>query len=347
MKRSEIIALAERAMAEEEFERALSMLSPLLQRDGRNEKALLLEARCQTALGRQEAAETTYRFIEQNQGNFSSIARAEAHLLFGRDANVLELLHNTDVPEGQLLAAVAAYRLGRIAHCQKHLHRFIRAGEEWQDEDAISPLLMHLLPRPEFLDFEQIYLDARDNYGRGESSSQNRWFALNMPIYELYTAGTPQKRKARALILAQLLIDQGEVDLNAGRANLLQILQDFAASQEDARFGLESLKQLNEGRYARVAKNILSMQLEHLAQFGEHIGLTAAVVRDSQLQQLIPMLPHRLALCLMLLYAISGSEDRLMQAMQQEVEPELTTALISLAFKGFYQEFDRIRQKIT
>ena len=55
------------------------------------------------------------------------------------------------------------------------------------------------------------------------------------------------------------------------------------------------------------------------------------------------MLPYRLALCLMLLYTISGSEDRLMQAMQQEIEPELTTALIFAAFRGFYQEVGRIR----
>ncbi len=343
--RDEQITLAEHAMADEEYERARQLLSRLLQNNAHDEMALLLDARCRLALNEGDKAMENYRFILKMEKMFSLNARLEALLALGRDAEVLQLLQNSTTEPDHLLAALAFYLHGRIRDCQRQLEQFIRDGGEWQDEDAISPLILHLLSRPEFLDFEQMYLDMVENYGRSTPKAQNRWFALNMPIYELFTASDAQKRRHRAIALAKLLLPTEEISLENSREWLRQTLQDFAASQEDASFGLESLKQYDEGRLDVVAKNILSLELEHLAQFSELIGLTPADVRESQLQQLIVLLPYRIALCLMLLYTLSEFQDRLQQSMQQNLENELMVALIFLAFKAFYQEFDYIKSR--
>jgi len=334
----------ETAMREEEYELALQLLSPILQRSERQETAWLWQARCQLALHRHEDSAITYRFILDNPLPFSDVAQAEAQLALGREQRAATLLTGRrKAPETLLLAAVTVYRLGRIPECLENLKAGIRQGWEWKDEDPISPLIQHVLIRQEFLDFEQLYLDAQDIVTQGVENGKNRWFALNMPIYELYTASSPEKQQKRATALMELLTPGENLDVENSRVNLELILRDFAASQTDASFGLDSLTKLQSGEWGPLASNILAIQLEHLGQFVKLLGLMPQSLQSSRLQEIIQLLPQRIAICLLLLYTISGGEDRAMQQMQGELDARLTHALILAGFKGYYQEIARIR----
>jgi len=338
------LAEIETAMRDEEYEHALQLLSPILQRSDRQETAWLWQARCQLALHRHEDSAITYRFILDNPQPFAEVAQAEALLALGKDQRAALLLSGRKkAPETLLLTAVTAYRMGRIPDCLSQLKEVVRQGWEWKDEDPITPLIQHVLARTEFLDFEQLYIDAQDIVAQGIERSKNRWFALNIPIYELYTSSTPEKQLSRGTELMELLAPAEIVEIATSRANLELILRDFAASPSDASFGLDSLARLQSGDHALLAGNILAIQLEHLAQFVELLGISPQVLRTSRLHELIPLLPQRIAFCLLVLYAVSGGEDRTMQQMQGELDSKLNYALILAAFKGYYQEIARIR----
>ncbi len=336
------------AMAEKEYSRALKLLLPIVAADSLDEQALLLQARCDMALKHHPAAGKIYAFILQQEKSFTSAARAEAALILGQPQTALVLLAPLEKEglrgEAGLIAAVSAYCCGRIAASTRHLALFAKKGAEWDEDDPIDVVIDHALERSEYHDFEQIYLDALEAVSAGKTQPRNRWFSINIPVYELYTAARAEKRQQRAMVIARLLAP-GEPFVAAGApGRLRQILQDFAASEDDARFGLESLKWLDQGNWAELARLILALQLEHLKQFSIHLGLEGERLAASALQQLIPLLPLRPAMSLMLLYAIADSEDRMLQQMVQEIEGDLLAALIQTAFQAFYLDMERVRR---
>jgi hypothetical protein len=336
------------AMAEKEYADALKLLLPIVAANSLSEPALLLQARCDMALHHHPAAGKIYSFILQQAKSFTPAAQAEAALILGQPRTALTMLAPLEKEgirgETALIAAVSAYCGGRIADCTRYLVLFVKGGGEWEEEDPIDLVIEHALERSEYHDLEQIYLDAQEAVHSGTIQPRNRWFSINIPVYELYTASRVEKRQQRAAAIARLLAP-GEPFVTAGAMEQLrQILKDFAASEDDARFGLESMKRLDENDWAELARLIMALQLEHLHQLSGLLGLEGERMAASALQQLIPLLPLRPAMGLMLLYAIADSEDRMLQQMVQNIEDDLQAALIQTAFQSFYLEMDRIRQ---
>lgn len=341
------IAAARKAMAEKEYARAIELLLPEAAGEKMNEEALLLQARCDLAMHHHAAAGKIYTFLLQQGKQFSAAARAEAALILGQPQTSLSLLaplaKNELEGEAILIGVVSAYCCGRINECMRYLNLFVRSGREWDEEDPIDLVIEHALERSEYHDLEQIYLDAQESVQSGSHNPRNRWFSINIPVYELYTASRPEKRQKRAATLVRILAPGEIFSPEGAKERLRGILRDFAGSEEDARFGLESLKHLDTSNWAELARLIMALQLEHLRQFAGSLGLEDESITASALQQLVPLLPLRQAMGLMLLYAIADSNDRLLQQMVQNIEDELLAALIQIAFQAFYLEMERIR----
>ncbi len=341
------LAAARRAVSKKEYARAVELLVPVVADNSLNEAALLLQARCDMALHQHAAAGKIYSFLLQQEKSFSAAARAEASLILGQPRTGLTLLAplvRADIPgETALLAAVCAYGCGRLSECLTMLMHLVKSGEEWDEEAPLELVIEHALERSEYHDLEQLYLDAQEMVQAGNRQPRNRWFSINMPVYELYTASRAERRQQRASALIRILAPGETFNPEGARDRLRQILQDFAASETDARFGLESLKHLDAGEWSQVARLIMAMQLEHLRQFAGDLGLESEQIAASALQQLIPLLPLRPAMGLMLLYAIADDADRMLQQMVQKIEEELLAALIQVAFHSFYIDMERIR----
>lgn len=341
------LTAARRAMAEQEYARAIEMLLPVIAANSMDEEALLLQARCDLALHHHAAAGKIYSFLLQHGAPFSPAARAEAALILGQPQTSRVLLAPL-FKEGvrgdtALIAAVSAYCCGRISESMRCLTSLVKHEEEWEEDNPVDLVIKHALERSEYHDLEQIYLDAQETVQSGNPRPRNRWFSINMPVYELYTASRPEKRQQRAVALVRILMPGEPLSLKGAQERLRQILEDFAASEEDARFGLESLKHLDAADWAELARLVMALQLEHLRQFAGSLGLEGERIASGALQQLIPLLPLRPAMGLMLLYAIADSEDRMLQQMVQNVEDDLLAALIQVAFQSFYLEMERIR----
>jgi hypothetical protein len=334
-------------IVEKEFAQAIVLLDAMILLEPGEEYWVLLKARCHLGLEDHPAAAEIYNLILEQDKVYSQRSRGEAALVLGEEKTALtifERMGNAKLgAEGLLMAAVSAYLCGRIDMCQRFLVDFFRAEGDWDEDDPIDLVLQQVLPRHEFHDFEQLYLDAQELTVEGAQNPRNRWFSINIPVYELYTASTPDKQQQRARALAAILSPFKKIDFKDATGQLKTILADFAASEQDARFGLESLKLLNEANWSELAKLILALQLEHLEEFSGLFGLSPERISKSALQQIIPLLPLRLAIGLMVLYAIADSEDRLLQRMVQEIENDLVASLIQIAFQTFYIEIDRFR----
>ncbi len=328
-----------------EYRQALVLLDAMIARDGASEEWLRLKARCLLGLDDFDAASELYNRMLEKGAACSAAARGEAALLLGQNSAACTFFEQAGAAnlgdDGLLLAAAGSYLSGRIVTCIHYLGVYFKSGADWDEDDPIDLVLQQVLARHEFYDFEQIYLDVQESVLESVENPRNRWFSINIPVYELYTASTPAKQRQRAQALAAILSPQQKIEFSGATQQLQKILQDFAASEEDARFGLESLKLLHESNWSELAKLVLAMQLEHLKEFSERFALTQERIAQSSLQQIIPLLPLRLAMALMVLYAIADSEDRLLQRMVQEIEGDILAGLIQLAFQAFYVEIDR------
>ena len=333
-----------RLLVDKQYAQALVLLDALIAEQPGAETWLLLKGRCLLGLEDFSAAAELYnRLIEAGKA-LTPVARGEAALLLGQERTALAFFQQTHPAQlgddGRLLAAASAYLCGRIETCQRFLGDYFQAEGDWDEDDPVDLVLQQVLERYQYNDLEQIYLDVEESLRQGAKNPRNRWFSINIPVYELYTAGTPEKRRERAARLTEMLSPGQKPEFPGAAVALKKILQDFAASEKDARFGLESLKLLEESNWSELARLILAMQLEHLKEFAERFGLTRERITGSSLQQIIPLLPLRLALGLMVLYAIADTGDRLLQRMAQEIEDDLVTALIRIALQAFYFEMD-------
>jgi hypothetical protein len=276
---------------------AEEVLTTLLAENPQDAEALAALARCRLALGKTEDAKTIYQKL---------LSQSEFTALQGEAALVLQQPHRAAVlfsaalqqqPNNgalRLLAAVTDYLRGHIKHGQAHLVEAVRLGFEWEDDDPLDFVIQAVLRMREFHDFEELYLDAIES-SEGEPSPQNRWFFLNMPVYD-WLAATGEHRQKRAAELAELLSPSFDsVFLNNGRNELLQIVEDLAKNPENAELSVTLKKLLHEGNFQQTARLILALVLEHLAQFASFFGLAAEEVVEVELQKLLPLLPSRIA----------------------------------------------------
>jgi hypothetical protein len=338
-----------RAVQEMNYRRAIEIADDFLREDADDPEALTILGRVQLGTGETEKALKTYTHILKHK-KFSPGLHAEAALVLDNpqlaQTILLKAMKKTpDHPDLLFLAAVTEYQLGHIPRVTDCLLAAIESGLDWNDEDPITLVVEHCLSGVEFMDLECIYLDCQAQLFEAKTAPQNRWFGLNMPIYELYTASTPDKQKKRGLELLDTLLGKGVMSIAAGQADLKKIFTDFSTSEQDARFGLEGLKLLETNSHDLLARQVLALQLEHLKEFAVLLAIPADQIAAVSIQSLTVQLPLRLSTGLLILYAISTNEDRLTQLMKQEVEPAILAALIAACFSSFYSEIGVFKKR--
>ena len=327
-----------------EYQRALEILENLTTSTTTNIDTLIALGRCFLALDLTKDSLETYSKILAKNVNPTFRARAEAELLLDKMDGALSnfesaLKYDPNDAEAQFLASIAAYKTGFISHAYKHLESAVSLGFDWDEEIPIDFIAQQVLPGVEFSDFEQIYLDVTDKIVEKKPGSQNRWFALNIPVLEFYMASKPEKKKKRTAHLAQLIdpfVPGNYFDICNDQLEF--ILKDFSSSQSDARFGLEALKLLNEKKYTEITKLILALQLEHLKEFAEHFALTKDRISELNLQNLIVLLPLPMATAMLFLYSSSVPEDQIQNVSPENIDENILTGLIALCFTTFYQQ---------
>ena len=337
-------------MAERQYHTAEKALNQLLDEGQHDHHLMHALARCQLALEQHEEALTTYHHVLHHADEADASHVAEAALVLDKPKEALPLFEQaTQQPhhhEVLFLLAATEYKLGFIQQTRKHLNDAIRAGLEWDDDDMHDVVMQQALPIREFHDFEQLYLDAVEFVQKDNNNPQNRWFSINMPIFEIFSATAPGRQKKRAADLARLLSPHfDELFLSNGRSELWRILDDLANSEVDAAFGLEARQALKAENYAKIARLVLAVELEHLKQFAPSFGLSENLIKQTDLQQLIPLLPLRLAVSLMFLYSTSNPDDKLPNY-QNKLDDNILAALVAACFISFYQQIEHFRSTV-
>ncbi len=338
---------------EKKYQAALVQLDQLVRADATNSQAFILQARCFLASHDHGAALRSYNFIIKNPRRFSLAALGEAELVSGLLNTALShlemaLANSPGDSETLFLAAVAAYKSGFIAAAGAYLKRSSMNQFSWEDDIPVDFVLQHILTRTEYTDLEHIYLGVTEEIKEGKAPGNTRWFAITLPIFWFYTASPGEEQKQRAKHLVQLISGEMMQDESIdGHEQLKEILHDFAASQSDARFGLETLKALHERNYENVARLILALQLEHLKEFARYFRLRPETITDLNMREVIILLPLRIATILMFLYASSDPRDQIDEMAQQNIDKHLLTILLTKCFISFYQEINHFKGLTT
>jgi len=302
-----------------------------------------LLGQCKLALGFfEEAANIYHNLLTINDTNLLPI-KAEAELVLGKYPDALqdfETYLENQTPSGKMLfsASIAAYKSGVIIKTHLFQREALKIGFKWIDNIPIDHIAGYVFQPFEFNDFEQIYLDISEEFEEENLKMKNRWFSINIPIYEFFTASEKQKEKAKVIV--KLLSDSSfDFILEKGKAELELIINDLAKSETDARFGLEAAKLFNKNNFDELAKIVLALFLEHINQYGEIFGLDQDYIKSSNLQDLILLLPFKIAVLLMFLYAVSNPIEQIQPTEKnKKVDENLLAGLIALCFLIFYQE---------
>ncbi len=303
--------------------------------------ALKIQARCFLATDQFEQAQKTYKAILRHSEN--PVIHSEALLVLDEiDKAVKTIKINTDSdPEQAFIAALSLYKYGYIQQAMQHIERALDQGFEWQDDTLVDAIAQTVLSGLYFFDFEQIYLDAESEPA---NEKMNRWFHLNIPIIELLssTQGKPQIKKA--IQLAQILgAPTGIIENRNGKFFLMEIIDDLAASEVDARFGLEAKKIIQNDDYKELARLVLALLLEHTKQFADFIGLEKDSVPQYDLQKLVLFLPLRMATAILVLYALAEKESTQLLVESNQLDKDIVAGLIGLSFESYYSAVNRYR----
>ncbi len=340
------ITEAEKSAKKHDYKAALSLYEQLFNVNPIDEKICLGYACSQLATGHTSQAQKTFTFLLENLPDASFLGRAQAQLVLGFLADALKniesaLIHGPQTRHMYFMAAVTCYTSGFIGHVYQHLNAAVKKGYEWIDDDPSDILVQHILSKEEFTDLEQIYLDVLDEIG--DRKGQNRWFYINMPVFDLLSASN-SRQKVNADKLIQLLAPKQKVKFTGrGHQTLEGILGDFARSEIDAQFGLEVQKEFKAGNIPQVARLLLGLLLLHIKQFASFLGLTPELIDQSHLQTLIRYLPYTIAVDLLLLYSLSEPRDK-PATMQKKMDIDISSGLIAACLDNFYHSVDHYRK---
>ncbi len=328
-----------------EYFKAREELESLVKAQPDNTTFLLLLGRCNLALKNIQEAEKIYKNLASSTDPQYITEKSEADLILGNPEQSLKqlethLAQNTGSSESFFIAALAAYKTGNIIKSDEMMRQAVSLGLEWEDELPINIVVENMLSLIEFHDFENIYLDICEEIDEGNDSPNNRWFALNMPIYDYFTAPKDQEQKSFQLLAHIDPLASPDVLAN-GNEKLKVILNDLAASQTDARFGLEAIKLLEDNNEKELAKLILAMLLDHLGQFSQYIGLSNEFVKKSQLQNLVTVLPYRIAIIIMVLYTTTNPIESMQYMSEKETNNTIINGLLAACLTTFYQEIKK------
>ncbi|MBN1996407.1 hypothetical protein JW935_02560 [candidate division KSB1 bacterium] len=341
------ISEAEKLTKKHDYKTALKRYESLFNENPLNEKICLGYVCCQLATGETSKALSTCTFLLQNIKEATFTGRAQASLILDDRKQALHdvesaLIHEQRNNQLYFLAAVIHYKAGFIGHVFQNLRAAIQNGFEWIDDDPPDILVQRVLAPNEFTDLEQIYLDVLDEIHAGHQQGQNRWFFINMPIFDfLSVSGTEQKSQTENLI-HRLVPNEKTKFIKQGYQILESILRDFARSKTDAHFGLEAEKQFQSGNFPDLARLLLGLLLHHLKQFSAYFGLTPELIDQSQLQTLILYLPYTIAVDLLLLYSFSEPKDQPAE-MKKKIDRNILSGLMAACLDNFYKSVDLYR----
>lgn len=341
-------------MREHQYEAAEEALNSLLgdALQPQTAQTIVALARCQLAQEKPDEAHRTYQHILDVLKTTDEHAKGEAALVLGHAKDALAHLEHAkqgraEHPDLMFLLALTEYKLGFLNHASTNLRKAVELGFEWEDDDPVDFVVQDALGLRDFHDFEHLYLDVYESLHEGKSQPQNRWFALNMPILELLSASKPETRKKRALHLAHLLSPHfDEMFLTNGRSELWKILDDLSKSKANSEFGTKARTALKANDLQTVAQLVLALELDHLKQFAPFFGLSVEHIEQSDLQQLIPKLPLRLAVAIMFLYSVSDPKDKLPAFNELQLDPEIHAGLIAASFITYYQQVEQHRSTV-
>ena len=333
------------------YTEALKILNDLSTRESDHILVRYMIGQCKLALGEFDDLKNIYQnFLTINDPGLLPV-QAEAELVTGKYRDALqhyETCAKAQPPAGDLLflTSIAAYKSGNILKTKVYMSRAVQDGFEWFDNIPVDGLAGYVLQPYEFNDFEQIYLDISEENEDGNPVTKNRWFAINIPIYELFTAGENQKEKAQVII--QLISEPSFFFLlDQGKAELEQLINNLAKSETDARFGLEAKKLLDNNDFEGLANIMLALFLEHIHQSGELFGLEQEFIQSSHLQDLILLLPYKIAVILMFLYAVCHPVVQVQPAENIKVDDNILAGLTAQSFLIFYQEIKNFNSIIS
>ncbi len=317
--------------------------------EGEHDPRLLAAlARCQLALEKFDEALHNYTHLLHHSDEADVRDAVEAALVLDKTKDALPLCRaalaqRQNDAEFHFLAALVFYKHGHIKSAAEQLDQAIRLDFHWDDEDPIDFVAQQVLPVREFHDFEQIYLDAVERVKEGNANARNRWFSLNMPTWDLLKASVAERQQKRALELAELLSPRFDAAfLATGKNKLRRIVEDLAGNEGNAEFCKQMRRAITEDELPRAARLVLALELAHLKQFASLVGLSESVVTRSPLQQLITLLPLRLAVGIIFLYSASGRDEHLPNYEIVKLSGDLFAGLIAACFASFYQQVDAL-----
>ncbi len=312
---------------------------------------LYLTGQCKLALGDFEGAKKFYQDLLIIKEPALLPLKAEAELVVGQYPAALLNLESclkAQPPAGDVLflTSIAAYKSGNILKAKGYLSRAVQSGFDWKDDMPADHVAGFVLQPVEYNDFEQIYLDISEEGKDGNPVSENRWFAINIPIYEFFTTGENQKEKAQ--VITKLIPDPSiSILLENGKQELELIINGLAKSETDARFGLEAVKLFNNNDFDELANIMLGLFLEQINQSGAVFGLERDFIKSSQLQDLVLLLPFKIAVLLMFLYAACHPVVQVQPVEKIKIDDNILAGLIARCFLIFYKEIKNFNDLLS
>lgn len=317
----------------ESYQEAIRNLDKVLKQNPQDKTALKNKARCYLVLNDEKKALEIYDKIIAFKKDPFQFERA---LVKGESPH-FPALHKLQNQDHLFLNATDAYRKGKIITTMKSLEKAIQLDFDWQQRPSLDLLVSYLLEPNQFIDFEHIYIDAEEAVKESNPRPQNRWYSLSLPIHDYFAADSASEQKTKAEILFDL-ISPPELDHPLqGRKELKTILEDFLTDQEDARFGLEALKCLEENDTEKLGELFLALMLEHLMRFAKEFELNKEEMKKKQLADLLIVLPQRLALSLLFMLTVSKQKEAYRDSVQNNDKTGLLN-LVALSFVSFYHQ---------
>ena len=310
-------------------------------------------ARCQLAQEKHDEAVHNYTHLLQHSEDADAITAIEAALVLDKLNDAFQLCRISrdqyeDNPEFHFFFALASYKQGMIKAASEQLSICIRMDFEWDDDDPIDFVAQQVLPTREFHDFEQLYLDAQEHAHENSGRGQNRWSFLNMPIWEVFSASDAKQQRKRAVALSELLSSHfDELFLSNGKSELWRIVNDLKENESQAVYFKSTSTAIRKGDYAKTAELVLALQLEHLQEFAALFGLSKKEIKESQLQNLLSMLPLHLAIGLLFLFSASHAQAEIPKKDQIKLPDDIFAGLIAACFVSFYQQVGEYHSQKT
>lgn len=339
----ENLQAAEKLMIQGKTKQACLLLEQLSTENPDNITIQTLTARSYLALGNTEQAYKIYTPLSIASRPEYAEARPEALLALGKYKAALHDYEAYFKRSGEVLflAALAAYKCGVIVKARLLLKQAVSRQYEWNENTLADALVLHVLPGFEFMDFEQLYLDAVEQVENPTNNYNNRWMSISIPVFE-FLQNPAQKKQNMSQLLNLLGTTEFTAVFENGKTELENMLQEMTDLETDARFGLEALKLLQENKYSALAGLLMALLLEQTSRDCALFGLDQKFIKSSQLQQLLVALPLGIATALLLLFSIANPLEQHHEQIQK-MDENIVTGLLVLCVVTCNREIKKLQ----